>query len=847
MIAITAILFIPVLYAGMFLWAFWDPYDKLDEIPVAIVNDDEGYFFEGEQLQLGDELVDNLEEEDAFQFHVVDRKMGYDGLEKEDYYVLIEIPSTFSEHATTVIDKEPKKIELVYTPNESYNFLAAQIGETAMLQIEAALEEKVTEAYANVIVDNFDTVADRLNEAADGVDKLHDGAKQLADGTDELESHLYTLATSTVTFSNGLQAAEDGVNILQDGSMNLATGMLKLYENSIKLTNASNALTNGANDLYNGLQTAHSGIGQLESNIPALVNGTDSLVSGLEQLERQLPKALANEIETELNKQSDTIFAGTNELRNGIVNGLENELADQLIDGLASGLTNAIEDELSNINIDIRDDISEQIAHDISQSVYEEKIAQVEKISAVLKENGVDEETIETIITVLNNDNSAAMEQKIEQVLTSGLAAIREQVGSLESITDQVEQKIAYSVEDGIRHAIGLTVDGVHAGFDQFESELTAGVAQATDGLDVQIAAALESPMNSLNDGAKAIYNGQLALQNGVSELSDGSAQLISGANELSSSQQNYFDNMSRFTNNFQVATNGASELNDGVNTLQDGVKQLTDGSAQLVDGTNELADGANKLNDGMGELYEGTETFQDEVTSLTDRADDIELTKKTSEMVADPVEVQHDSLNEVPNYGTGFAPYFLSLGLFVGALLLSIVYPLREPSVVPTSGANWFLRKFLAIFTIGIIQALIASFVLLYGLKIEVQNVPLFLLFAIITSLTFITLIQFLVTCLDDPGRFIAIIILILQLTTSAGTFPLEVIPDALKPFNAILPMTYSVHGFKAVISSGNFLVMWKNVGVLLIFTIISMLLTLSYFMTMYKRKFGKLQETTV
>src|SRR5690625_1333313 len=112
MIAITAILFVPVLYAGMFLWAFWDPYDKLDEIPVAIVNDDEGYYFEGEQLRLGDELVDNLEEEDAFQFHVVDRKMGYDGLDKEDYYVLIEIPSTFSEHATTVIDKEPKKIEL---------------------------------------------------------------------------------------------------------------------------------------------------------------------------------------------------------------------------------------------------------------------------------------------------------------------------------------------------------------------------------------------------------------------------------------------------------------------------------------------------------------------------------------------------------------------------------------------------------------------------------------------------------------------------------------------------------------------------------------------------------------
>jgi len=846
MIALTAILFVPVLYAGMFLWAFWDPYDKLDDIPVAIVNDDEGYYFRDEWLHLGDELIDNLEDEDAFDFHIVDRKTGYDGLENEDYYVLIEIPSTFSEHATTVIDENPEKIELVYTPNESYNFLAAQIGETAMLQIEAALEEKVTEAYANAIVDNFDTVIDKVNEAKDGVDELHDGAKQLHDGTDELETHLFTLASSTITFADGLQVAKEGVNTLQNGSMNLATGMLELFENSEKLTKASNELTNGANDLSNGLQTAHNGMNQLEKNIPTLIDGTDQLAHSFNELEQQLPKVLASEIEVELNKQADTIIAGTNELRNGIVNGLENELADQLIDGLSSGLAEAMKSELGDLNIDIPDEVSEQIAHDISQLIYEEKVAQTEKLSVLLKENGVDDATIEAVANALNQDSNTEIEQKIEQVLSTSLTAVRDKIGSMDHMTDQVEQQVSQSVDSQIRHAISLTVGGVNAGFDQFEAELTTGVANAADGLDEQIAQALQSPIQRLQNGTRAIHNGQIALQQGVNELSSGSAQLVSGAKELSSSQQQYFDNISRFTNNVGIATNGANELNDGVNALHGGVKELADGSSQLVDGTAELADGASKLKDGMGELRDGTETFQKEVGSLTDHTNDVSLSKKTSAMVSDPVEVQYDSLNEVPNYGTGFAPYFLSLGLFVGALLLSIVYPLREPSVMPTSGVNWFLRKFLVIFAIGIIQALIASFVLLFGLRIEVQSVPLFLLFAIITSLTFITLIQFLVTCFDDPGRFIAIIILILQLTTSAGTFPLEVIPDALKPFNSILPMTYSVHGFKAVISSGDFLIMWKNVGVLLLFTVISMALTLSYFMKMYNRKFGKLQNTT-
>src|SRR5699024_2872342 len=130
-----------------------------------------------------------------------------------------------------------------------------------------------------------------------------------------------------------------------------------------------------------------------------------------------------------------------------------------------------------------------------------------------------------------------------------------------------------------------------------------------------------------------------------------------------------------------------------------------------------------------------------------------------------------------------------------------------------------------------GILHAIIASGSLLLGLKIEVLSVPLFILFAILTSLVFITMVQFLVTCFDNPGRFMAIVILILQLTTSAGTFPLELIPKVLQPFNLILPMTYSVEGFKAVISSGNLSVMWQNAGILSMFMVVSMILSLIYF----------------
>src|SRR5690625_961171 len=172
MIAITAVIFVPILYAGMFLWAFWDPYDHLEDIPVAIVNEDDGYYYDGDLLELGNELVDRLKEEPEFDFHFVNRQEGYKGLKNEDYYILIEIPNDFSENATTLMDDEPEKLNLRYVPNESYNFLASQIGETAMLQIENALEEKIIETYAETMFDKVEEIADGLTAANDATEEI---------------------------------------------------------------------------------------------------------------------------------------------------------------------------------------------------------------------------------------------------------------------------------------------------------------------------------------------------------------------------------------------------------------------------------------------------------------------------------------------------------------------------------------------------------------------------------------------------------------------------------------------------------------------------------------------------
>ena len=337
----------------------------------------------------------------------------------------------------------------------------------------------------------------------------------------------------------------------------------------------------------------------------------------------------------------------------------------------------------------------------------------------------------------------------------------------------------------------------------------------------------------------------------GVTQLADGSSQVTGGLGTLSVGVTKLADGSNQVTGGLGTLSVGVTKLADGSNqvttglgTLNGGLDTMSTGSTQLIDGVNKLADGSGKVTDGLVQVNDGSGELAEKLGEGAEKTGEVKGTDKTYDMFASPVKVKTEKMAEVPNYGTGFTPYFLSLGLFVGALLLSIVYPLRDTVGVPKSGFSWFISKFGVLLSVGIIQAIVADVILLFWLGVEVQSIPYFILFSIVTSLAFISLIQCLVTAFGDAGRFIAIITLIIQLTTSAGTFPLELIPKYLQPFNAWLPMTYSVSGLKAVVSSGDFNFMWQNIGILMIFIVVLSLGTIASLTWMHKRQFRNVAE---
>lgn len=799
LIPIIAVLFVPILYAGMFLWAFWDPYKQLDDLPVAVVNLDKGAVFDGKPIEVGKGLVDNLKDNTSFKWEFVSEKEAEKGMEGRKYYMLVRIPDDFSSNATTLLKDDPKPLNLEYIPNESLNFLSSQIGGTAIEKIKGEVSSTLTKTYAEKMFDSIQDVSKGLADGAEGANKLHDGSSELHDGSSKVTDGLHTLQGKSGEMKDGAQKLADGSNKLVDGSGKVTNGLNTLNSKTGEMQTGIGKLQDGSQKVTAALNTLVNKSGELKTGTYELAAGMEQLVGGQSQLEgvsQKIEKGLQ-----ELDSKVKSSAAGLEEMQAKVPTILNK--VNEKIDGAEK-------------NVNQLNGFTQSTAGDAKNAAQD--VANLQKqIESLPKEY---QEQLQPYIT--NAAKSTATVQQKVAVVSGGTKTLNEEVNQLKG---EINQK-ASEMQNKLPNSGGINTltDGITKlmnAQNQFVSKFH-GFGEGLNNAKVGV--------NKLNKGSDQLIDGVTQLADGSSKVTGGLGTLSAGANQMSGGITQLVD--------------GSSQVTTGLGTLNGGLNQMSTGSTQLIDGVNKLADGSGKVTDGLVKVNDGSGELAEKLGEGAEKTGEVKGTDKTYDMFASPVKVKTEKMAEVPNYGTGFTPYFLSLGLFVGALLLSIVYPLRDTVGVPKSGFSWFISKFGVLLSVGIIQAIVADVILLFGLGVEVQSIPYFILFSIVTSLAFIALIQCLVTAFGDAGRFIAIITLIIQLTTSAGTFPLELIPKFLQPFNAWLPMTYSVSGLKAVVSSGDFNFMWQNIGMLMIFIVVLSLGTIASLTLMHKRQFKNVAE---
>lgn len=229
LIPIIAILFVPLIYSGVFLKAYWDPYGTVDQLPVVVVNQDKGATYEGEKLQIGDDLVKELKDNNNFDWHFSsDLDQSLKDLLNQKYYLVVEIPEDFSKNASTVLDKNPKKLDLKYHTNAGSNYVGATIGEKAIDKLKASVSKEVTEQYTKVIFDNFKDIAKGLSDASSGAKKIDDGTKDAKNGSAQLKDNLEKLKESTATISDKTAQLADGAAQVTSGIQSLDSSLGKI-------------------------------------------------------------------------------------------------------------------------------------------------------------------------------------------------------------------------------------------------------------------------------------------------------------------------------------------------------------------------------------------------------------------------------------------------------------------------------------------------------------------------------------------------------------------------------------------------------------------------------------------
>ncbi|MEU9703304.1 YhgE/Pip domain-containing protein [Streptomyces sp. NPDC047981] len=652
--ALVAILLLPLLYGALYLWSFWDPYSRLDRIPVALVNEDKGATADGKKITAGADITESLLDSKVFEWHQVSDAEAREGVEDGTYYLSLTMPGDFSSRIASSSGDSPETGALQVRTNDANNYIVGQISRTVFSEVRTAASTKSSRSFLDKIFISFSDIHEATAEAAkgagdvkDGVDKAKKGSKDLADGLKDAK-------TGSGNLAGGLKKLDEGAGRLETGSRQVAAGTKELADK---------------------------------------VNGT------------------AAKVRPYL-KDNGKAIGDTARLVGDAATAVRNDLADVVR----------------------RAPLARSAAH----------LAD-DKLEALHKKSCVD---------ALLPDAKACEVLKEAKVSANDVAKIADDLHELTKDSDGDLKKLDARLADVQKHS--------------------AEVVKAAPNLDDDLEGAVKK-INKLNEGA-------------------------------------------------QKVAKGADELHTGLTSAKGGSASLDTGVGKLKKGAGDLDGGLFKLADGSGELATG---LKDGVTKIPDYDKD-ERDRRT-EVMADPVELASQSLHKAPNYGTGFAPYFIPLSLWVGAMVAyMLIQPLNRRALAAGASA-WriALAGWLPVAAIGLLQVAALMSVLHWGLGLQMARAAGTVGFLALVTCCFAAIIQWLNARFGAAGRILVLAVLMLQLTSAGGTYPVQTSPGFFNAIHPFLPMSYVVESLRRLISGGGIGPVWQACAVLAAFTLGALALT--------------------
>ncbi|MER5514779.1 YhgE/Pip domain-containing protein [Streptomyces sp. NPDC002763] len=651
--ALVALLVLPLLYGALYLWSFWDPYGRLDRIPVALVNDDKGASASGRKITAGDDIVDGLEDSRTFEWHQVSAAAARRGVENGTYYLSLTMPADFSSRVASSAGDSPETGALQVRTNDANNYIVGQISRTVFNEVRSAASAKASRSFLDRIFISFADIHGQTVKAAEGAD----------------------------TLTGGIGKAEKGSKDLADGLKDAKTGSGKLAK---------------------GIKKLDAGAGTLEDGSRQVADGTQSLADQ--------------------------------------VNGVYGKVGPYLED-------------------------NEKTIGDTARLVADSAGTVRDNLGVLVKAAPVAAKTAHTAAGTLDDVYRARCSAELlTDPVCPDLKKARDAADDVAAVADDLDTLIAD------QHGDLKTLD---ANLGTLQRQAQA-LADRAPHLSEDVADAVKK-INKLNDGAARVAAGAGKLHTGLG-----------------------------------TALTGATGLDTGVGKLKTGAYDLNGGMYKLVDGSGKLAGG---LHDGAARIPDYGKNDRD----------------RRTEVMADPVRLASQDLHKAPNYGTGFAPYFIPLSLWVGAMVAyMLIQPLNRRALAAGSAA-WriALAGWLPVVAVGVLQTAALMAVLHWAIGLEMARAAGTVGFLFLVTACFAAIVQWLNARFGAAGRILVLALLMLQLTSAGGTYPVQTSPGFFNAIHPFLPMSYIVAALRRLITGGGLGPVWQACAVLTAFTAGALALT--------------------
>ncbi|MFH9415440.1 YhgE/Pip family protein [Streptomyces rochei] len=651
--ALVALLLLPLLYGALYLWSFWDPYGRLDRVPVALVNDDRGATADGRRLAAGDDITEGLRESEVFDWHEVSAAEARRGVEDGTYYLSLTMPADFSRRIASGAGDSPRAGALQVRTNDANNYIVGQISRTVFAEVREAASGKASRAFLDRIFVSFSDIHGETVKAAKGADEIKGGVGKAEKGSKDL--------------ADGLKDAEDG-----------------------------------SGDLSEGLKKLDTKAGDLEKGSKRVADGTEKLAAKVNGAADRVGPFLEDNEKT-IGETARFVADSSGALRENL-------------DSLVKKAPAAAEDARTQA--------------DALAGVYRTRCADPALPDAACSDLEKARDAAATVATVADDVNGLVTDREKElKKLDKNLAALEKQAQALAERAPNLSEDL----DDAVKK------------------------------------------INELNTGAGKVADGAEKLHKGIG-----------------------------------TAKTGAKDLDEGVGKLRTGADDLNGGLFKLVDGSAKLAGG---LHDGAGKIPDYDEHERDARTGV----------------MADPVRLASESLHRAPNYGTGFAPYFIPLSLWVGAMVAYMLIPPMNRRALAAGASAWriALAGWLPVVALGVLQTAALMAVLHWAVGLEMVRAAGTVGFLCLVTACFAAIVQWLNARFGAAGRILVLALLMLQLTSAGGTYPVQTSPGFFNALHPFLPMSYVVEALRRLITGGGTAPVWQACAVLAAFTAAALALT--------------------